>query len=74
MDSLILSKFTNASPQQRAQWIATAPNFIRNDGFINLLNGIDINEKKGGKTIRLVAKFSAAYGTLLEDAKKWLNS
>ena len=74
MDALILSKFTNASSQQGAQWIATAPNFIRNDGFINLLNGIDINEKKGGKTIRLVAKFAGAYNAHLEDAKKWVSS
>lgn len=74
MDTLILSKFTNATSQQRAQWIATAPQFIRNDTFINLLNTIDINEKKPWKTIRLVAKFSVAYGTLLEDAKKWLSS
>lgn len=73
MDALILSKFSNATPVKRAQWIATAPNFIRNDGFINLLNGIDINEKKGGKTIRLVAKFAGAYSAHLEDAKKWLH-
>jgi len=73
MDTLIISKFLKASPAQRAQWIGTAPKYIQNDGFINLLNGIDINDKKGD-TIRRVAKFATAYTSVLEDAKKWLSS
>jgi hypothetical protein len=73
MDTLILSKFLRASPAQRAQWIGSAPQYIQNDGFINLLNMMDINDKKGD-TIRNVAKLSTAFNGLLENAKKWLNS
>jgi len=73
MDTLILSKFLRASPAQRAQWIGSAPQYIQNDGFINLLNMIDINDKKGD-TIRHVARLSAAFTNLLQDAKKWLTS
>lgn len=73
MDTLILSKFLRASPPQRAQWIGSAPQYIQNDGFINLLNMIDINDRKGD-TIRNVARLSTAYSGLLENAKKWLNS
>jgi hypothetical protein len=73
MDTLILSKFLKASPPQRAQWIGSAPNYIQNSGFINLLNLMDINDKKGD-SIRKVARLSTAFTSVLEDAKKWLAS
>ena len=76
IDSLVLTAFTNATPVERARLIGTARNFITDDGFINLLNNIDINDTKGSQIRNVAIQMRAFIGVpgLKEQVEEWLRS
>jgi len=76
IDSLVLTAFTRASPIERARLIGTARNFITNDGFINLLNNIDINDSKGSQIRNVCIQMRAFISVpgLKEQVVEWLRS
>lgn len=76
MDSLIARGLLSRSPAERSVLIGRARNFVDNDQFINMLNLVDINDRKGDATRRLcrqLAVFSAIPG-LEAKIRAWLQS
>lgn len=76
MDSLVAHGLLSRSPADRAALIGRARNYIDNDQFINMLNLVDINDRKGDATRKLcrqLAVFSAVPG-LETKIRAWLHS
>lgn len=73
MDSLVANALLHKSGAERAQLIGRARQYIQDDNFINLLNLIDINDRKGDQ-IRKVCRQFATFSYLREQVIQWLRS
>jgi hypothetical protein len=73
MDALIANAFLARSGSERAQLIGRARQFIQDDNFVNILNLIDINDKKG-HTTRAICRQFAAFSHLRSQVESWINS
>lgn len=73
MDALIANAFLKLSGSERAQLIGRARQYIQDDNFVNILNLIDINDKKG-HTTRAVCRQFNAFGHLRAQVEEWLRS
>jgi hypothetical protein len=73
MDALIANAFLSKSGSDRAQLIVRARQYIQDDNFVNILNLIDINDKKG-QTTRAVCRQFNAFGHLRAQVEEWLRS
>lgn len=73
MDSLVANGLLRKSGSERAQLIGRARQYIQDDNFINLLNLIDINDRKGDQ-IRKVCRQFSAFSHLRTQVEAWLRS
>lgn len=73
MDSLVANGLIAKSGAERARLIGNARQYIQDDNFINLLNLVDINDRKGDQ-IRKVCRQFAAFSHLREQVTRWLRS
>jgi AraC-like DNA-binding protein len=73
MDSLVANALLHRSGAERAQLIGRARQYIQDDNFVNLLNLIDINDRKGDQ-IRKVCRQFAAFGHLRDQVTRWTKS
>jgi AraC-like DNA-binding protein len=73
MDSLIANALLHKSSGERAQLIGRARQYIQDDNFVNLLNLIDINDRKGDQIRKVCRQFTAFTG-IRSQVEAWLRS
>ena len=73
MDSLIANTLLHKSSGERARLIASARQHIKDDNFINLLNLIDINDRKGDQIRKVCRQFNVFVG-IRPQVEAWLRS
>ena len=76
METRIAQAFMARSPPERAALIGRAPRYIQNADFINLLNGLPINARRGAELVATVSSLRAFAGIpgLADQVAAWLAS
>ena len=76
MDVVVGQKFLRSTSQQRALLKGRCSQFVKNDNFVNIIENIDINDKKGTQISRVCAQLSAfnSQKELWNQVEEWLRS
>jgi hypothetical protein len=76
MDIIVGQKFLRSSGVDRARLKGNCAQFVKNDNFVNIVENIDINDKKGTQISRIctqLAAFNSQKG-LWDQVEEWLRS
>ena len=74
MEVRVAQAIMRRSPSDRAALIGCAPKYITDAGFLNLLNGININARRGSELVAVVSSMRAfaAVPRLAAEVDTWL--
>jgi len=76
MDVVVSQKFLRSSGMERARLKGNCAHFVKNDNFVNIVENIDINDKKGNqisRTCTLLSSFNSQKD-LWDQVEEWLRS
>ena len=76
MDIIVGQKFLRSSGMERARLKGNCAQFVKNDNFVNIIENIDINDKKGiqiSRTCTLLSSFNSQKD-LWDQVEEWLRS
>jgi hypothetical protein len=76
MDIIVGQKFLRSSGMDRARLKGTCASYVKNDNFVNIIENIDINDKKGTQISRICAQLSSfnSQKELWNQVEEWLRS
>jgi hypothetical protein len=76
MDVIVGNKFLRASGAERARMKGNCARFVKNDNFVNIVENLDINDKKGAQISRTCMQLAAFNSNkeLWNQVDEWLRS
>ncbi len=76
MDVVVGNKFLRASGAERGRLKGNCAQFVKNDSFVNIIENIDINDKKGAQISRVCFQLAAFNSNkeLWNQVEEWLRS
>jgi len=76
MDVIVGNKFLRASGMDRARLKGNCAHYVKNDMFVNIIENIDINDKKGNQITRTCMQLAAFNSNkdLWNQVEEWLRS
>ena len=76
MDVIVGNKFLRSSGADRARLKGNCAQYVKNDAFVNIVENIDINDKKGTQISRTCTQLAAfnSNKALWEQVEDWLRS
>lgn len=76
MDIVVSQKFLRSSGMERARLKGNCAHFVKNDNFVNIIENIDINDKKGTQISRTCTPLSSfnSQKDLWDQVEEWLRS
>lgn len=76
MDVVVGNKFLRASGAERARLKGNCAQFVKNDAFVNIVENIDINDKRGSQISRTCFQLAAFNSNkeLWNQVEEWLRS
>ena len=76
MDVIVGQKFLRSSGAERARLKGNCAQFIKNDVFVNIIENIDINDKKGNQISRVCMQLAAfnSQKELWDQLEEWFRS
>jgi hypothetical protein len=76
MDVIVGQKFLRSSGAERARLKGNCAQFIKNDVFVNIIETIDINDKKGTQISRVCMQLAAfnSRKELWDQLEEWFRS
>jgi hypothetical protein len=76
MDVIVGQKFLRSSGADRARLKGNCARFVKNDNFVNIIENIDINDKKGTQISRVCVQLASfnSRKELWDQVEEWLRS
>ena len=76
MDVVVGNKFLRSSGMDRARLKGNCAQYVKNDVFVNIVENIDINDKKGNQISRTCMQLAAfnSNKVLWDQVDEWLRS
>jgi len=76
MDVVVGNKFLRSSGMERARLKGNCAQYVKNDAFVNIIENIDINDKKGTQISRICVQLGAfnSRKELWDQVEEWLRS
>lgn len=76
MDVIVGNKFLRASGVERARLKGNCAQYVKNDVFVNIVENLDINDKKGNQISRTCMQLAAfnSRKELWSQVEEWLRS
>ena len=76
MDIIVGQKFLRSSGMERARLKGNCASYVKNDNFVNIIENIDINDKKGTQISRVCTQLASFNSNkqLWDQVEQWLLS
>lgn len=76
MDIIVGNKFLRSSGMDRAKLKGNCAQFVKDANFVNIVENIDINDKKGNQISRTCSQLAAfnSRSELWDQVEAWLRS